>query len=438
MPTLRHMIDGRTMMGAAPPPKPPKPPSEGKDEAPGGQGGESGFQAPMGAKPAGSPTGSPAANHVSTHVQDPYSATKAITDRLNQAQMQYELEKHNANMMLEPVRQVVDGISQQHGLMTTKPLASQNVNNPDVQQGMDPTTGGVPQMGNQPGMGVTPGQMNQNRPSQVGSQPGMPPGGFPGQSVVPNKMGIPAPGMGVPASQAGVPGASIPGQKPPMPAGWQGPQPPPGGQFNPSAAKPNGAGQLPGAKGPGDPSVQNPIKKSQGKSGSSSGKSDSKGKVNIAVHADAKTPSMAPSPLAGSMGVAQLRSCDYGKKMKGYGTSEGASKAWDTRGRGKKEDDTHFGPGGVYKNPTVRKHGPADNYTPGLGTYNTVKSYPASKTAQKSDPNERFGYGVDEPSAKKQKWGEGVKSHPAWGFDAAKDRMKMKKMKGGLFKPKTR
>jgi len=290
MPTLRQIVDQRTLLAQAPMVKNNDDDDDGDQHQP-----------------------SPAASHVANHIQDPYGATKDQLDKLNQAKLNYEMEKHSASMQLKPVEDVVNQIKDIHRLDSPdgNELPTGNAMmapNPDVQQATDqfgpqtPQDGAASQVDPKTGlpsnMGQTPGQMNNNRPSQVGFSPGVSPG--PAESVRPTPMGRPGTGLSRPAKVAGMPsmGPGMPGQQ----------------QYNPSAPPAPGAGQLPGAKGPGDPKVAGPIKKAQngGKSnGNGNGKSGGGNRpIKIQVHAEKKTPSGAPIPLANAMGVAKLRSCN--------------------------------------------------------------------------------------------------------------------------------
>ena len=344
MPTLRAMVDGQTLetMKAATP----------------------------SAKP------SPAAKHVAEHVQDPFGQTKDDFDDLNQSRMDYETKKQNMRMKLAPVQSVLTGIKNMHqldGPGDGSPL-DMSPNNPmNTQPQIDPNTGlPIPQTPNDPGAQIDDGtgvpqnmmqgpgqQMNMNRPSQAGFQPGVSPG--PAESVRPGKMGTP---------QAGQGGTNVAGNPNPknMPAGWTKPgsggtgnQP---GQYNPGAPPPKGAGSLPGAKGPGDPKVANRTKKAQANSGGGSGRS-----VHVEVRADSnmtrpavstvaraaatdalrmpmrgygKTPKginkdmrdvaiagAGPCPKCGKVHAGGVKACNY---MKAVGTSEGATKGWEERG----------------------------------------------------------------------------------------------------------
>jgi hypothetical protein len=195
MPNLREMIDNRTICAGAP--KVSKP--------------------------------SPVAQHVASHVQDPVGATKDTFSKLTQKKMEYDMAREEAQRNLAPVQSTLTHISQMHGIQpgmgTPGMMPAQQPVNPDDPEQYD-------ENGNPINMQQTTGQMNMNRPSQVGSQPGVAPG--PAQSVVPPKMGMPKPG-----------------------------QP---GMQNPMAKKPAGNKSLPGAKGPGDPKVANKTKKAQNSS----------------------------------------------------------------------------------------------------------------------------------------------------------------------------
>lgn len=396
MPTLRQIVDGRTLLAQSPVAK--KPSADPLDTS----------------RPPGK--SSPAGDHVATHIQDPYGATKDQLDELNQAKMDYELKKQNAVMKLRPVEQVVQGIKNMHRLDTpdgSAPALGTGMENPDLAQAgnfgpqtpQDGTGGQIdPATGNPYNMSQTPGQMNMTRPSQAGFQPGVSPG--PAESVRPAKMGVPQPGQGSPAGRAA------------MPSGWgntgSNPQ---GNTFNPSAPKPAGAQQLPGAKGPGDPKVQNAVKKAQGGGGGNNGKSGGNRPIKIQVHADSKTPSGAPTPLSAAMGVANLRSCNT--KMKSSGTSEGASKGWDSRGRGRK---------GEYKTEPPSGYGEDTTEEP-------AKSAPARSGGAKARPYVDSDHGINSPANREfRKFGEGTKSREPWGYiESAK-----RKMTGGVFIPKAK
>jgi hypothetical protein len=264
---------------------------------------------------------SPAAKHVAEHIQDPFGQTKGDFDDLNQARMDYETKKQNMRMKLAPVQQVVQGIKNMHqldGPGDGSPLDMSPNNPANMQPQIDPATGQpmvdpntglpLPNTPNAPGaqidqngvpqnMSQTTGQMNMNRPSQAGFQPGVSPG--PEQSVRPGKMGTPQPGQ--PASK--VAGNPNPGN---MPAGWTKPgsggtgnQP---GQFNPAAPPPKGNRSMPGAKGPGDPKVANRTKKAQANSGGGSGRS-----VHVEVRADSMMASPATSTVARAAAADMLR-----------------------------------------------------------------------------------------------------------------------------------
>jgi hypothetical protein len=330
------------------------PPSASKGKSSGSKGKSAGKPAPKAAKPAAKappkaaapqqPPAPPmgqktaAGDHVATHVTDPYSAVKDSFGNLHQAKMNYELEKQKMVQQLAPVKSVIDGISNMHRLDTPDGTAPPN---PDAGLGMstpnapgaqvDPATGNPMNMGQQPG-----GQMQSQQPSKTGFTPGASPG--PAESVRPPKMGMPQPGQGNASTVAGnpsqppIPGA-MPGTlgtlppggklgqatvppKPPltMPGGWGPVQNTPGQQFNPAAQQPQGAGQLPGANGPGDPKVAGQVKKAQSGSKGKSEGGEGKGRgIKIQVHAD-RAPIGAPTPLAAAMGVAKLRSCNDGKR----------------------------------------------------------------------------------------------------------------------------
>jgi|HubBroStandDraft_5_1064220.scaffolds.fasta_scaffold00774_13 hypothetical protein len=304
MPTLRQMVDGRTLETVK--------------------------------------AASPAAKHVANHVQDPFGATKDGVDDLNKARMEYEVQKNNMRTQLAPVEAVVQGIKNMHQLdgpgdgspLDMSPnnpanqppqMLDQNgmvMGQPNLGQMTAPQGGinapasagsqidestGVPQ-----NMEQSPGaKMNMNRPSLSGFQPGVSPG--PAESVRPGKMGTPQPGQ---AKQSTVAGNPNPGN---MPAGWTKPgsggtgnQP---GQYAPAAKPPQGNRSLPGAKGPGDPKVANRTKKAQGNSGSGR-------PIHVEVHADNMMTTPAMSKVASAAASDKLRS---------YGTSDGVRKEWESR-----------------------------------------------------------------------------------------------------------
>lgn len=357
MPTLRQMVDGRTLETVK--------------------------------------AASPAAKHVADHVQDPFGATKDGMDDLNKSRMEYEVQKNKMRTQLAPVEAVVQGIKNMHQLdgpgdgspLDMSPnnpanqppqMLDQNgmvMGQPNLGQMTAPQGGinapasggsqvdestGVPQ-----NMEQSPGaKMNMNRPSLSGFQPGVSPG--PAESVRPGKMGTPQPGQ---AKQSTVAGNPNPGN---MPAGWTKPgsggtgnQP---GQYAPAAKPPQGNRSLPGAKGPGDPKVANRTKKAQGNSGSGR-------PIHVEVHADnmMTTPAMSkvasaaasdalrtpmkssakPCPKCGKVHAAGVKACSGMKAfgmhkgthkdmrdqpLAAVGTSEGVQKSWESRQRKLAED----------------------------------------------------------------------------------------------------
>jgi hypothetical protein len=329
MPNLRDMIDGMTVTaaGIAPPmadPAAPPPGNAGQPKSklpqPGGKVGKPGQSGKPGK--GGKSQGSPLAQHIGNHMQDPLGATKEGFGKLTQAKLEYDQQREEMQRNLAPVQSVMDHVSQIHGIMPGTPagqvptpgmtppqqpgqidpatgqpmdpaMAGQDPNNPGGNDDPD-MQNGVPQNMNQ-----TPGQMNQNRPSMAGHQPGVSPG--PAQSVVPGKMGMPKPGGG----------------KSPMP-----------GQVNKPAAKPKGAGSMPGAKGPGDPKVAGKTKKAQGQSGRQI-------KINVAA-SNAVDMIHASRTMETQFGIATLLAA---------GTSDGAKKHWSVRNKGplsKKEKQAHY------------------------------------------------------------------------------------------------
>ena len=348
MPTLRAMIDGKTPF----PPKPGQPPD---DEEQGQDYSTSGGGSPDAKGP------SPAARHVADHIQDPFGSTKDVIDELNEAQLKYEMAKAKVARGLTPVHQIVKGIDQQHGLgvMQQNPyMADPMMQNPDEAMAMDDPNSDP--NGNGQAIAGDPAQRSLNM------APAPTPGGLPGpaEAVRPPKMGVPSPGAALP--KPGFPGTGMPQQK----------------QFSPMAPKPAGAGKLPGAKGPGDPKVQNKIGQAQGKKPASGGGAEAQGKkIKIEVHGTT-LPTPSKTPLSAQLGVATLRNCgnDHDEDMdaakfeerptysvgqgrvkveneEAYGTSEGVKKAWESRERGEKEP----GAFGVNRDKFKSKYG----YDPG-------------------------------------------------------------------------
>lgn len=244
MPNLRDMIDNKTIVAAGIAPPMPAPTAAPAAPPPGNA------KPKFGKPPKG---GSPMANHIANHMQDPLGATKEGYQNLTQKKLEYDQAREDMQRNLAPVKSVMDHVSQIHGIqpgapagqiptpgmtpgqpqidpMTGQPMAGgpgQDPNNPGQNDNPE-----LDEFGNPVNMGQTTGKMNQNRPSMAGHQPGVAPG--PQQSVVPGKMGMPRPG------------------------GMQ--------QTNKPAAKPKGAGGMPGAKGPGDPKVAGKNNKAQSNS----------------------------------------------------------------------------------------------------------------------------------------------------------------------------
>lgn len=450
MPKLRDMIDGR-LLAAFPakgnqkpdndddqeqqqsqPQQPMGQPQMGKPQ-PGQQPGQNAI--PGAPKPNAYP--SPAGQHVANNIQDPYGATKDELDELNQAKLAYEMKKAQMQMKLQPVKSVVDGISQMHEMQDPNQMS------PDAQMGYtdpnDPTGGN---MAMSPQGGAAPGAMPGQQPP-IG-QPGMPPG-QPKEAIRPFKLGVPTPGQGNPATMAGNPSMQ---------------------QFNPAAPKPPGAGSLPGANGPGAAKPQNAIKKAQSggskKSGGSGGSSSS-GKVAIHVHADSISSSPAKRTLASYSGNDALRAHGHksdeecnacGEKMKAYGTSQGVRKEWEVRRGGStnpqvKERWNKNKPGMPgYKPPKEWEMGkgtpipgriPLRDQMKGYGTSEGVKKEWESRGHGKREPivdlNDKRGYNapIDKKYVSPAKTSEDKKWGSDWdeGFNASK-----KSMKGGVFKPK--
>jgi hypothetical protein len=273
MPTLRSMIDGHTVEAAVAPP-PPAPAKTGNPKPKAGNG-----QKSM----------SPGANHIVSHLNDPTGMTKPGFQDLTKKKLDYDQARENMQRELAGPQAVIDHLSNIHGLVpggmpgqlptpgmtpgTAPGMPGQDQNavpgaNPDEELGMDET-----QPGNMnPAMTQNPTQqMNNQRPSKVGAQPGVAPGDQ--KTVVPKKMGVPTPAGGGPTA-AGMP------TKPPLAK---------------RAAPPQGNKSLPGAKGPGDPKVANKNKAAQ-----SSGKG-----IKISVQAT-QAPG-ASRTVASSRGMASLK-----------------------------------------------------------------------------------------------------------------------------------
>lgn len=242
VPTLRDIVDGKVILAAFPVPS---------------AGGNSTASVPVSKSTKTSSNkangkASPMADHVSKHLQDPVGSTKDQFNKLQEAKSNYDMTREETQRQLSPVQAVINHVSSIHNLQPNSGVAplGGDPNNPMASD--DPNAGQVDENGNPlppsqnpagangPGtvpvnMGQTVGKMNQSRPSLVGNQPGVSPG--PQQSVVPPKAGVPKPG-----------GAQ-------------------NMQYNKTAAPPKGNRSMPGAKGPGDPKVQNKNQKSQANSG---------------------------------------------------------------------------------------------------------------------------------------------------------------------------
>ena len=242
MPTLREIIDSRTIYAGIPPVPVNKGTTAGKS--------------------TGSTKGTPsaAATHVANHVADPVGATKEGFADLTQKKLAYDQSREEMQRQLAMPQAIINQVSQLHNINPQDPGAMPGMG---MTPGMDPNNPGTSDdpdaMGQMPGqspgqappgqappgamgkgmvntappqnMNQTTGKMNQSRPSLAGHQPGVAPG--PAQSVVPGKMGMPKPGAP---------------------------------QFGKQAAAPKGSGKLPGAKGPGDPKVANKTAKAQNNS----------------------------------------------------------------------------------------------------------------------------------------------------------------------------
>lgn len=326
MPTLRQLIDGTGISAGAPVAKNP----------------------------------SPVAKHIANHISDPLGATKDGFTALQTKKQDYDNAREEMSRNLAPVQSTIDMVRNYHGIDGPTPGLNNGINNgnPDDPQ--------LDEFGNPINMGQTPGQMNQNRPSMAGNKPGVAPGGFSGNQVVPNKMGVPKAGQGNAGTKAGNPGNAQ------------------GNTYNPQAKSPKGSKSLPGAKGPGDPKVAN--KSKQAEKNSSSGRAI---KVNVTANNDPMRLHAASSSMERAMsrdrlsiidiqaGPASLQDKDVSQgtalsynpkmnakgkksgmckacgkmncackgKMKATGKSLGAKKGWSTRGKGhlsKVEKDSHY------------------------------------------------------------------------------------------------
>jgi len=321
---------------------------------------------------------SPMAEHVSKHVQDPVGATKDDFGKLQKAKLEYDMQREQTQRNLSPVQSVITHLSQMHGLMPDMPptpALGQGANSMGGPQDPNDPNAEVDENGNpiQPGqngpqvnpnMDQTVGKMNMNRPSMVGHQPGVAP--MMEKQVVPPKLGMASPGK----PQA---------RNSPAPNSQ-------GMQYNRQASPPKGNRSLPGAKGPGDAKVQNRSKKAFGKSTGT--KQEQSRPIKVTVHANASMPRV--TTIQASRGLAELKanagSMPIGPggalgpsgvmpgnvpktgepiqakrkvhaldelstkvndpqhdvaynpvsnmKSKGHGTSHGAKKGWSTRGKG--------------------------------------------------------------------------------------------------------
>lgn len=222
---------------------------------------------------------SPLATHVSKHVQDPVGATKDSFGKLQKAKLNYDMAREETQRNLAPVQSVITHLSQMHGLQPDMPTPAMGVGgDPNMQDPnavdedgnpIDPAAQQTDEMGNHipPGQAAQPGgNLNVNRPSQMGHQPGVAPM-MPGQ-VVPPKLGMAAPG-GKMARNSPQPKGSNPQDV----------------KFNPTAKPPKGSKQLPGAKGPGDPKVANRTKKAQNNAPGKSNSTTGGRAIKIQVHA---------------------------------------------------------------------------------------------------------------------------------------------------------
>lgn len=161
---------------------------------------------------------SPAAQTVSEHMQDPVGATQEGFENLTNAKLAYDMQKEKMARQLLPVQSVINHVNKVHGLQPN-PNDIEPGFSPDgtAQEGMEgPETG----PGVNPNQAQTPGAVNMNRPSQAGFQPGVAPGQQ--KQVVPGKKGTPTAGGN--GADPGNPSAK---------------------QYNPTAAKPKGAGKMP-------------------------------------------------------------------------------------------------------------------------------------------------------------------------------------------------
>lgn len=336
MPNLRSMLDGTTLYAAgiappvAPPPGNAMPLGNSRPPKNTNQANQPGGKATKGLAGKGkNGKASPAAQHVLSHLGDPLGATKEGFTDLTQKKSDYDNARAEMQRELTMPQAVIDHVAQIHGLVpggqpgqiptpgmtpaqgqpgqidpaTGQPMdPNQDPNNPGGNDNpdMDPVTG------NPTNMSQKPGQINQNRPSMAGHQPGVSPG--PAQSVVPGKMGMPQPG----------------------------------GQVNKQAAKPKGNNSIPGAKGPGDPKVGNKTKQAQGNS-------SRQVKISVAASSSSGLPVIhASRTIESTFGLASLSVIPkrIADTLRSAGTSHGAKKHWSVRNKGplsQKEKDAHYG-----------------------------------------------------------------------------------------------
>jgi hypothetical protein len=213
---------------------------------------------------------SPVAQHVADHMQDPLGATKDGFQDMQQKKLEYDMSREKMQRNLAPVQSVIDMASQLHGLtippggmMPGTPAMGQGQpgaqDNPEMDEDGNPLPPGQSGQGQpsgpgaligkpMPGQGIpgnmsqTVGNMNSNRPSLAGFQPGVSP--MDQQQVRPPKLGQAQPGNPIARNSPS----------------------PQGNMYNKQAASPKGSKKLPGAKGPGDPKVANRSKQAQSKS----------------------------------------------------------------------------------------------------------------------------------------------------------------------------
>lgn len=248
-------------------------------------------------KVANTKNASPLARHVSNHIQDPVGATKESLSNLTEKKLVYEQAKQDLSRQLAPVKSIIQNIEQEHDL-NQNGIPDELENNPDLNPA---ARGGGPGMANRfaPDNGVPP---------NMAKEPGK------------ENMMMPNPGMNMPGA-----GPKI-GDELTMP------------QHKPAAK----SGMAPKAK-------MSDVNQSKLSLKNRPGMQQPQGfppkRVKVVVRSNSVSPGASRS-LATVLPTARIRSmsdqevrCGLGacsdtkKGMKAKGTSKGALKAWDTKGR---------------------------------------------------------------------------------------------------------